>query len=720
MKNTMRFQKIGGSRQLVLDRAEDLEQIPVLDEALWAVTAMPVEAIIMDKEFLGFLDADGNGRIRPEDLKNAIQWLISVLNDYSGIDQKSDHLQLSALNPDHPDTAVLRASAHLVLGNLGAEDKTQISLAQVRDKKSIIAAGNNNGDGIITPANTENPEIARCIEDIITCCGSKQDLSGEPGIDETILNTFLKEGSAHLEWLKTGRDDDNNSPYGDKAADFYALYATIREKINEFFIFCGGLVDEMESDRFGSAQKIDPLSVDDMENFIRKAPAAMPTPAHLLSVKKWMNPLWKSGILDFLTMAKSLNAVESEEVLTETEWRAIEKSFVVRSGWDARKSNDHFDSLDMDTLERYLADSNIAKLREMIATDLSVAKEIAACDLLRKLILFQQNMLVFVNNFICLGDLFNPKKLSVLQPGKLIIDGRHFTLMTYVTNLAEHKRIIARSNICVMYLELNTGKGPEARKQTLAAAITSGTMRNIFIGKSGVFTTENGIEWDAKVIDVIQQPVSFSEALQMPFYKLGEFVGKQADRFFSTKSKNVETDITKQVTNAANQKLPAQPAAPPPQQAQAPAQTPALSGSMMLMGGGVGLAALGSSFAFIANTLKNVSFWNVVGLLLGIALIISAPVLLISLFKLWTRCVSDFFAAGGWAVNPKMRLSRKMGLLFTYKPPFPKGILLKRDLVKIFADSFVPSSNKFRNTLLTIVFLLLGIAAGYLLYLKFR
>ena len=61
-----------------------------------------------------------------------------------------------------------------------------------------------------------------------------------------------------------------------------------------------------------------------------------------------------------------------------------------------------------------------------------------------------------------------------------------------------------------------------------------------------------------------------------------------------------------------------------------------------------------------------------------------------------------------------------MGLLFTYKPPFPKGILLKRDLVKIFADSFVPSSNKFRNTLLTIVFLLLGIAAGYLLYLKFR
>lgn len=718
MKNTMRFQKIGGSRQLVLDRAEDLEQIPLLDEALWAVTAIPTDAIILDREFLSFLDADGNGRIRPEELKNAIRWLIGVLSDYSGIDSRSDALRLSALNADHPDSQVLRASALLVLGNLGAEDRTQITLAQVRDKKSIIAAGNNNGDGIITPANTEDPAVARCIEDIITCCGSKQDLSGEPGIDETILNTFLKEGTAHLEWLKTGLEDDRNSPYGGKAADFYALYATIREKINEFFLFCGGLIDETDSARFGTMQKIDPLSVDEMENFIRKAPVAMPTAANLLSVKKWMNPLWKPKVQEFLAMAKSLKAVESEEILTEKEWRAVEQSFVVRSGWDARKSNDKFDSLDLETLERYLSESSIAHLREMIATDLSVAREIAACDLLRKLILYQQNMLVFVNNFICLGDLFNPQKLSIIQPGKLIIDGRHFTLLTCVTNLAEHKRIIARSNICVMYLELNTGKAPDAKKMTLAAAITSGTMRNIFIGKSGVFMTENGMEWDAKVIDVIQQPVSFSEALQMPFWKLGEFIGKQADRFFSTKSKNVETDITKQVTNAANQKLPAQPAAPPPQ--PVPAQTPAVSGSMMLMGGGVGLAALGSSFAFIANTLKNVSFWNVVGLLAGIALIISAPVLLISLFKLWTRCISDFFAAGGWAVNPKMRLSRKMGLLFTYRPPFPKGIMLRKDLVKIFAAKFVPSNNGLRNTLLTILFLLLGALIGYLLYLKFR
>ena len=57
MKNSMLFRKIGGSRQLVLDKAENLEQIPQLDEAYWAVNAMPLEAAVTDPEFLSFLDA---------------------------------------------------------------------------------------------------------------------------------------------------------------------------------------------------------------------------------------------------------------------------------------------------------------------------------------------------------------------------------------------------------------------------------------------------------------------------------------------------------------------------------------------------------------------------------------------------------------------------------------------------------------------------------------
>lgn len=705
MKNTMQFRKIGGSSQLVLAKAENLEQILQLDEAYWAVTAMPVEAAITDPEFILFLDADGNKRIRPAELKSAISWLISILRDYKGIDDGSDVLLLDALNPDHAEGQVLLSAAKLVLDNLGAEDRDHLSLAQIRDKKSIIAAGNNNGDGIITPCNTQEPAIAACIRDIITCCGAKTDLCGSPGIDAEILDAFIKGGTAHLEWLKIGRDEAAGSPYGEKAVDFYSLYAVLREKVNEFFFFCGGMVEE--DARFGVAAKTDPLNTDEMQAFINKAPIATPVQSALLSLNRWINPNWKNQLLDFFALARELNMIADASILTEPEWRAIEKSFVVRSSWNARKTDDKFDSLTIEQLEDYLSEKKIAALRAMMEDDLSVAKEIAACEQLKKLILFQKYMLEFVNNFVTLDRLFDPNRLSMIQPGKLTMDGRNFTLASSVTNLAEHKKIVQRSDICVMYLELTTGKAPDVKKMTLAVAITSGTMRNIFVGKHGVYLTADGTEWDAKIIDLVQQPVSFTEALQTPFYKFGEFMGKQADRFFSAKAQNVESDITKTVTQAANAK---------PSPAPAKQQTPAVSGSMMLMGGGVGLAALGSSFAFIANSLKNVSVWNVVAVFIGIILIISTPMMLVSVVKLINRCVSDFFAASGWAINPKMRLSRKMGRLFTYRPKLPKSIFLKGDIVELFSRDFNRRPRCGSLIVLFLILLLCGFAAGCWLF----
>ncbi|MEI3040244.1 MAG: hypothetical protein V8T90_14380 [Victivallales bacterium] len=708
MKNTMQFRKIGGSCQLVLAKAENLEQILQLDEAYWAVTAMPVEAAITDPEFLAFLDSDGNKRIRPAELKSAITWLISLLRDYSGIDNGSDVLSLDALNPEHAEGPVLLSAAKLVLENLGAEDKTHLSLAQIRDKKSIIAAGNSNGDGIITPCNTQDPMLSACINDIITCCGSKQDLSGQPGIDAEILDAFIKNGSEHLKWLKTGRDEAAASPYGDRAVDFYSLYAVLREKINEFFFFCGGMVDD--DSRFGATTQTDPLNTDAMQTFINKAPVAIPVQSALLSLNRWINPNWKDRLSDFFALARELNMIADPAVLTEPEWRAIEKSFAVRSSWYAQKTDDNFDSLTLEQLEQYLAEETVSRLRGMLTDDLSVAGEIAACEQLRKLILFQQHMLEFVNNFVTLDRLFDPNRLSMIQPGVLTMDGRHFTLASSVTNLAEHKKIVQRSDICVMYLELSTGTADKLRKMTLAVAITSGTMRNIFVGKHGVYLTADNTEWDAKIIDLVQQPVSFTEALQTPFYRFGEFVGKQADRFFSAKVQNMESDVTKTVTQAANAKPPADPTKQ---------QTPAVSGSMMLMGGGVGLAALGSSVAFIANSLKNVSLWNVVAVFAGIILIISGPIMLVSVIKLLNRCVSDFFAASGWAINPKMRLSRKMGRLFTYRPKFPQSIFLKGDIVELFSRDF---NRRPRTRFLVVLFLFLllcGIAAGCWLFFHF-
>ena len=97
---------------------------------------------------------------------------------------------------------------------------------------------------------------------------------------------------------------------------------------------------------------------------------------------------------------------------------------------------------------------------------------------------------------------------------------------------------------------------------------------------------------------------------------------------------------------------------------------------MLLMGGGVGLAAIGSSIAFMAQALHNISLWSVIGVLLCVMLIFGGPVVVVSLVKLYRRNVAGFLEAGGWALNKRMRLSRKMGLIFTSQPRIPVTTLL--------------------------------------------
>ena len=671
----MMFRRVGSCRQPSIKNSNDMKKILELDNALWAVTSIPCDAVVTDAEFLKCLDSDGNGRIRPDELRAALNWLLGVLKDYSGIDSGSDVLKLEAFNEEHPENAMLKASVKLILSNLNIAGQEYISLAELRNTASIIGAGNSNGDGIVTLENTVDADLEIIIGNIMKICGSKTDLSTLPGVDEELLNEYIKQSSARLAWLKTGVKLEMESVYREKAGDFFKSYQKVAEKLNEYFFLCGAVANDGD-ERFASQLKVDPFNTASVQEFIKNAPAAQLSAAKILDMKNWINPVIFNDLKKFMQQAFELNAVASEDLLTEAEWRTICGNFALRLQWSSTVTDEKFDGMSIEELEHDLDEKNIQKLRDLIQHDLSVAAEIKAVYLLRKLSLYQKHMLEFVNNFVSLSELFNPAVLSMIQPGYAIMDGRYFSLGVCVKNMAEHKKIIQRSNICVMYLALETVKNGVQEKMTVATAITSGTMRNIFIGKCGIFYSGDGTEYDAKVIDLVQQPVSFMEALLQPFYSFGAFISKQADKFFSTRSKDVESALNKQVDTAAKGKGNLI-------DSKAVQQTPAISGSMLLMGGGVGLAALGSSVAFIANSVQNVPVWKIVVVLFGIIFTISAPMMLVSIVKLQNRRVSDFFAAGGWAVNLQMRLSRKMGLLFTRRPRIPLGATLRGDLVDL-------------------------------------
>ncbi len=705
----MSFERVGDSWQIAVRTADDLFHVRELDAALWAMTSLPIESVSCDPEFLAFMDDDNNGRIRVDEAKRAISWLLGALKDYSGVNASSDVLKFSAINDETPEGKMLLRSAKLAMENTGTEEPSEISLADIRDRKKIMAAGLQNGDGVIPPSLIPDPDTAEFAFCAMNCVGKVTDVSGLDGIDLDILTRFSDLLEAYLQWRDEPLQNPEILPYGEATKGIFALYTELAPKIDEFFTFCGIL--RMSA---GSTTRAFPaLDVMDsaaLGKYLASAPLLEPNEKGTLLLKSALNPLYAEKVTAFF---RSTFPEQSE--ISEEEWRNVKTKLAVFDAWLKRKNTTCLDALPPDRLQYFRTADMRARIAGMIEFDAERKDEIACFKDVRKLILYQRHMLEFMNNYVSLKSLFNQDITSMLLAGKLVMDGRHFTLTTRVSNVASHKKLAVNSNICTMYVDVSTGPVGAVRKMTLAVAVTSGDMYSLFIGKSGVFVTPDGVTWDAQVIDYIQQPVSFSEALKMPFFRFGAFIGKQIDKFFSARSKEFETGFEKSVAQAQSYD---------PQKAPEAVkqQTPAVSGSMLLMGGGVGLAAIGSSIAFMAQALHNISLWNVIGVLLCVILIFGGPVVVISLVKLYRRNVAGFLEAGGWALNKRLRLSRKMGLIFTNQPRIPVSTLLNPvDVVESFLKpargiQAVVRMSAGKRVLLVFLALLLGIAAGLLIW----
>ena len=659
----IQFEKVGGSLQPIVKTAADMEKLLELSSALWSITSVSLDAISMDPAFLRFMDFDCNGKIRVDEVKTAIRWVLGQLRNYSALERGSEVLTLADLNPDDHEAAEILASATLALKNTGVTEPKEITLAGIRDRKKIIAAGLSNGDGVIPVSLLTDEALIPCAEMTARLFGTVLDASGLQGFNQEALNKFKSAAEAYLAWCDAAEKTPEILPFGPDTKAVHGAFSAVREALDCYFELCGALRMFGEN-KLAPAAPGNLLNSEEIDAALKKAPAAEPCADMVFRLNAELNPLWKDRIQAFFQ-----KVLPGRDSISETEWIELKKRFAPFEAWYSGKPSDVFDKEDVEVIRGAIAREIPGRLQMMIDRDLAYSKEISGFDTVEKLILYQANLLKLLNNYVNLRVLFNPSVDSILQAGILVMDGRCFKLAIRVTSVAEHKKIAERSNICIMYIDAQTGPQNALKKMQLAVAVTHGDMYNLFVGKSGVFFTADGTVWDAKVIDFIQQPVSISEAIRMPFYRFGNFLGKQMDKFFSARVKEFETGFDKTMTQAQNYK-PA--AAPKP---AAPQQTPAVSGSMMLMGGGIGLAAIGSAIAFIAQALKNVSFWNVLAVFLIIILIFGGPMIIVSLVKLYRRDIGVYLEASGLALNKRMRLNRFMSKIFTERPEIPRGSL---------------------------------------------
>jgi hypothetical protein len=246
--------------------------------------------------------------------------------------------------------------------------------------------------------------------------------------------------------------------------------------------------------------------------------------------------------------------------------------------------------------------------------------------------------------------------------GTLVMDGRRFNFAVRVDDRARHQQIARTSNMCLLYVEIAPRDG--GAKYEVAVPVTFGGIGNLCAGKRGIFDDVAGRQCDAMVVGIIENPISLAEAIVSPFRRLGRLLtGKiesltaQAEKKLDARATAAVGQFTAEADQPAKTPAPAAPATPP-------------SGGM-LMGLGVASAAIGSALAYITKTLAET---HPVAILVGIlaaVLLVMLPTSIVAWLKLRKRDLSAILEGAGWAVNARMRLTRRQSRFFTRRPRYP-------------------------------------------------
>ena len=683
----MIFRKFGGSYQYWVRTPEDLPEVLKLDPALWAALSVPSASINTDRKFLSYLDFDANGVIRLDDVASAIKFVMDMLTTLSPLAEYTAELSADALRRD-TDPGRLMADFLGKHPELTADGKLQ--LASISAKINEVASGALRGDGVLRAAAVAGSGAEELFSEIMAVSGSAD------GVTSAQLDKFTADAADFLAWAK---QTERPLFRGEDPAPYFTALNAIRDKVDEFFRFCELIrLDAANQKRFQlDPENLPPLDLKDgaaVSEALYSAPLAAPDRNAELKLAGEVNPGYRDALAGFA-------ALFHVDKLTPESWAALQSELAPYADYLARAQGDNIGRLGTAKLEACLAEGKPAALRELLARDGEIGNVLDRLKALEKLILFKQYLLRFTNNFVCFKALFSPDETSMIQAGKLIMDGRTFALTLWISNAAAHKAIAVKSHLCLIYLELITETGG---KLYAATAVTAGDLKRIYVGKPAFFIDSTGKQYCGKVIDLVSGPISFWQTVMAPFRRLGEAIGGKVQKL--TDFSSTEKQLGKNIDSSMD-KL-----AAPPQQ---PAKSGGLAGnsSMLLLAGGLSIAALGAAASYAVKTVASIvssvvempplrlAMWVLI-----VLAILFLPLAINALLQLRRRNLTLFLEAAGWAVNLPMRLNSRVSRFFTFSGIYPDNASFRK------MDLEFREAKPRRRVIPTVILLLLILAAA--------
>ena len=369
--------------------------------------------------------------------------------------------------------------------------------------------------------------------------------------------------------------------------------------------------------------------------------------------------------------------------------------------WERLEKGAEIEVLGADEIKKFITENKKQALLDLVAQDAALKEEAESIEMVNRFLHIYRDFYRLLRNFITFHDFYNKNKkvAAIFQSGRLIIDQRECRLCIKVADMGKHNTMAAASGMYLVYCDCTSPI--KAGKITIVATVTVGEIGDLFVGKNAIYYDNEGGVWDAVITKIIDNPISIGQAFWSPYRRMATTVENLINKTAADKDAAMMKD--------ANAKINATPAATPADD-KSKAPTPPFdiakfAGIFAAIGMAFGM--IGTALAGILDSLKGFTWWQYLGIFIGIMLFISGPAMIMAWMKLRRRNIAPLLNANGWAINASAKISIPFGETLTDIAKFPK---LK--LKDPYARKGIPAWQKWIISLVLLIVVLAGLWLG--------
>lgn len=434
-----------------------------------------------------------------------------------------------------------------------------------------------------------------------------------------------------------------SAPYGEASDDATAVCTLLRDKIADYFLRCG--IIDFDND----CQKALDVSVDSVaaisgENLaanrdkIAAYPIARPTKEGKLPLNGGINPAWSADFAKLKALVLDVDFPGAESI-DSNDWNAV-----------------------LAKIDAYVAGKNALASAGTEVLDSSLAAEKELIAPVEKFVYLHRDFYSFLCNFVSLKEFYIDDK-SMFQAGRLYIDRRACDLCVKVSDLGRHANMAGLSGMFLIYCDCVSKVKNETIK--IVAVMTEGNVNAIRVGKNAVFYDRNGLDWDATVTQVVENPVSIKQAILSPYRRFFNWCSEQIQKFAADKESKSLASMKQVATEKSAEIKESDKAAAK----KTPFDIAKFAGIFAAIG--MALGYIGTFLTAVFTGWFALPVWAIPLPLVVLFIVISGPSMLIAWIKLRKRDLGPVLNANGWAINSVILVNTKFGKHLTSLATYP-------------------------------------------------